>query len=328
MFLVTGGAGFIGSNILASLEASGYRDLVCCDRLGTAEKWKNIAKRDLSDLISPDQLPTFLDAQGHRLSAVIHMGALSATTETDADRIKQENIDLTLALWRWCADEQVRLIYASSAATYGDGAQGFDDDPSPEAMARLVPLNAYGWSKHHTDRRIQRVIRDGGNAPPQWVGLKFFNVYGPNEYHKGAQQSVVPQFHRQIKESGEVKLFRSHKSGVGDGDQARDFVFVEDGCRLVTWLLGRGDVNGLFNVGSGQARTFLDVAHAVFAAMGREPSVTFIDTPETIRDGYQYFTQASLSRLRTAGFDQPMTTLEDGVGDYVRSYLEADDPYR
>lgn len=328
MILITGGAGFIGSNILARLSGDGRTGLVVCDWLGTGDKWRNIAKADLEDVIAPEDLAAFLEARRGRIEAVIHMGAVSSTTETDADLIVRSNIRLTRDLWDWCAATGARMIYASSAATYGDGAQGFDDDPSPDALARLRPLNAYGWSKHMADRRIVRAVERGEPAPPQWAGLKFFNVYGPNEYHKGNQKSVVAHIHPDARAGGPVKLFKSHRPDYADGGQLRDFVHVDDCARVVSWLLDTPSVSGLFNLGTGEARSFRDLAHAVFAALNRAPAIEYVDTPAQIRDKYQYFTQAEMGRLRAAGYTAPFTSLEDGVADYVRGYLEADDPYR
>ncbi|RMH14477.1 MAG: ADP-glyceromanno-heptose 6-epimerase, partial [Gemmatimonadetes bacterium] len=262
------------------------------------------------------------------VEAIVHMGAVSSTTETDADLIAATNVRLPLALWEWCAREGVRFIYASSAATYGDGSQGFDDDPDPGSLARLRPLNPYGWSKQLFDRMVARRVAEGRPAPPQWAGLKFFNVYGPNEYHKGSMRSVALQAFEQIRERGAVTLFRSHHPDYVDGGQLRDFVWVGDCVEVVAWLLGHPGVSGLFNVGTGRARSFLDLAHAVFAALGREPRIEWVDTPAEIRERYQYFTEARMERLRAAGYDAPFTGLEEGVVAYVRDYLATDDPYR
>jgi ADP-L-glycero-D-manno-heptose 6-epimerase len=328
MIIVTGGAGFIGSNLVAALEARGGSEIVVCDRLGTDEKWRNIAKRELADIVAPASLFDFLKAHAYRVSAVLHMGAISATTETDADLLVRENIRFTLDLWDWCAAHGVPLIHASSAATYGDGSAGFDDDGSPEGLAALRPLNAYGWSKHVVDRRIARIVADGGRVPPQWAGLKFFNVYGPNEYHKGGMRSVVEQLHAPIAAGEPATLFRSHNPDYPDGGQMRDFVWVGDCARVVLWLLDNPEVSGLFNLGTGRARSFGDLARAVFAALGREPEIRYIDTPEAIRSKYQYFTEARMERLRAAGYDAPFASLEEGVAEYVGTYLSAEDPYR
>jgi len=328
MILVTGGAGFIGSNILAALEERGAGKLVVCDRLRTHDKWRNIAKRELADIVHPEQLFEFLEANRKNMEVVFHMGAISATTETDADKILANNFSLSLALWKWCALNNVRFIYASSAATYGDGAQGFDDDWSMEHLARLRPLNAYGWSKQLFDRRVARKIFAGSRRPPQWAGLKFFNVYGPNEYHKGSQQSVVAQVYPHAERNAAYQLFRSHNPKYPDGGQLRDFIWIRDAVDVMMWLLENPTVNGVFNVGTGQARSFLDLAHAVYRAVGREPQIKFRDTPIEIREKYQYFTQARMDRLRQAGYAKPFTTLEDGVDAYVKQFLATSDPYR
>jgi len=327
MIIVTGGAGFIGSNLVQALEARGDRDIVVCDILGHDDKWKNIAKRELADIITPDALAEFLGDNSKDIETVFHMGAVSATTERDADLIVQSNIRLSLDLWNWCAHADTPLIYASSAAIYGDGERGFSDDDSIEGLARLRPMNAYGWSKHAFDRRVARIVSENGPRPPHWAGLKFFNVYGPNEYHKGGQISVVLKNFREISEDGKAVLFRSHNPDYPDGGQERDFVWVGDCVNIALWLSANPDVSGIFNVGTGSARTFADLAKAVFAAMGKTPVIEFVDTPEAIRDRYQYFTEADMTRLRAAGYDQAPTALEDGVGKYVRESLMASDPY-
>ncbi|HYD30682.1 MAG TPA: ADP-glyceromanno-heptose 6-epimerase [Azospirillaceae bacterium] len=328
MIVVTGGAGFIGSNLVAGLEARGITDVAVVDRLGTDEKWRNIAKRELRSIVAPERLFDFLDAYQETIDAVFHMGAISATTERDADLIVSNNINLTQALWQWCARHGVRLIYASSAATYGDGLQGFDDDASPDALAKLRPLNAYGWSKHVLDRWAIRAIQRGERTPPQWAGLKFFNVYGPNETHKGAMASVVSHLHPKIMAGEPARLFKSHRPGYEDGGQLRDFVWVGDVVDVMLWLLDTPSVSGLFNVGSGQARSFRDLATATFSALGRTPAIEYFDMPESLREKYQYFTQANMTKLRDAGYPKQFTSLEEGVRQYVQNYLSASDPYR
>lgn len=326
MIIVTGGAGFIGSNLLAGLEGQG--DLVVVDRLGEGEMWRNLAKRELADVVRPEDLGTYLEGRdGDQVQAIFHMGAISATTETDVDRIVENNIRLSLDLFRWCGQQKVRLIYASSAATYGDGAQGFSDEDSVDALARLRPLNAYGWSKHVVDRRIARQLREGGSLPPQCVGLKFFNVYGPNEYHKGSMRSVVHQLTPKIEAGEEAVLFRSHRPDFEDGGQLRDFIYVRDVVQVMLWLFERPEVQGLFNVGTGKARSFADLAAATFAACGKQPKIRYVDTPLEIRDKYQYFTQAEMGKLLAAGYDRGFTSLEDGVRDYVQTHLLSEDPY-
>jgi ADP-L-glycero-D-manno-heptose 6-epimerase len=327
MIIVTGGAGFIGSYLVKELEARGMRDIVVCDLLGQDDKWKNIAKRELADILPPDDLPAFLNDNAADIETVFHMGAVSATTERDADLIVRSNIRLSMDLWNWCAANDTALIYASSAATYGDGAQGFAGDDTVDGLAKLRPMNAYGWSKHAFDRRVARIVSENGPRPPHWAGLKFFNVYGPNEYHKGGMISVALKNFREISDSGKAVLFRSHNPDYPDGGQKRDFVWVGDCVDIALWLADHPSTQGIFNVGTGEARTFEDLARSVFRAMGRDADIEFVETPEAIRDRYQYFTQADMSRLRNAGYSRPSTSLEDGVGQYIRDYLMAADPY-
>jgi ADP-L-glycero-D-manno-heptose 6-epimerase len=328
MIIVTGGAGFIGSNLIAALNDRGLHEVVAVDRLGTGDKWRNLAKRELAGLIAPDELLGVLDARAPEIEAVFHLGAISSTTESDADLIAQTNFTRSLKLWEWCCWRGTRLIYASSAATYGDGAAGFDDTLDLDGLARLRPLNAYGWSKHLFDRRIARLVAGGAPTPPQWAGLKFFNVYGPNEQHKAGQRSVVAHLWPKIAAGEPATLFRSHRAGVADGAQARDFVWVGDVVDVILWLYDHPAVSGLFNIGSGTARSFKDLATAVFAAADKPTRIDYVDTPLEIRDKYQYFTEARLERLRAAGYAGQFATLEDGVRRYVREFLMRDDPYR
>ncbi len=326
MYLVTGGAGFIGSNITAALAERGER-VVVCDRLGSDERWQNIAKLALDDIIAPaDLLPWLSGRRG--LKAVIHMGAISATTETDIDLLVSNNFRLSRSVWQCCAESRVPLIYASSAATYGDGEQGFEDDPSPEALSRLKPLNGYGWSKHLFDRWALREVAEGRPRPPQWAGLKFFNVYGPNEYHKDGMRSVANHFFGQLQQQDFVRLFESHRPGIAHGEQMRDFVYVGDCVEVMIWLLQHGSASGLFNVGTGRAESFNAMAGAVFAALNRSPKIEYIPTPEAIRERYQYYTQASMERLRAAGYERPFLSVRDGVHRYLHDYLMKDDIYR
>jgi ADP-L-glycero-D-manno-heptose 6-epimerase len=326
MLLVTGAAGFIGSNIVAGLNEAGRTDIVINDSLGSDGKWRNIAKRRFADFVPPGDLLRWLD--GRKLDAIIHIGAISATTATDGDAVMENNFRLSLALLDWCAASRTRFIYASSAATYGDGAQGFVDDAAPAALARLQPMNLYGFSKHAFDQVVaERAVR-GGALPPQWAGLKFFNVFGPNEYHKGEMMSLVAKRFDDARAGRPIVLFKSHRAGIGDGEQKRDFIYVEDTVAVVRWLLATSSVSGLFNVGTGQARSFRDLMLALFAALGREPSIQYVDMPVSIRDSYQYFTQADTTRLRAAGFDAAFTPLETAVDRYVKSYLDRADPYR
>ncbi len=328
MIVVTGGAGFIGSNIVADLAEDGEQAIMVCDRLGADEKWRNLAKHELADIIAPERLLTVLDGHAGAIEAVIHMGAVSSTDERDVDRLMSDNFRFSLELWHWCAGNGARLIYASSAATYGDGGQGFADDDSIAGLSRLRPLNAYGWSKHLFDRRVARLVADGDRLPPQWVGLKFFNVYGPNEYHKGRMRSVAAQIHAEASAGRPARLFKSHRPDYADGAQLRDFIYVEDCVEVIRWLLANPSVNGIYNLGTGQAGSFADLAAAVFAALDREPRITYVDMPPESRDRYQYFTEADMGRLREAGYQAEFTPLDEGISRYVRDYLNTADPYR
>ena len=327
MILVTGGAGFIGSNIVADLAAD--HEVAVCDRLGPADdgKWRNLAKHPIADFIAPEAIWAWLARRGEAVEAIVHMGAISSTTHPDADEVMHVNFGLSRDLWDWCAAHQRRLIYASSAATYGDGAAGFDDADDLDSLTRLRPLNVYGWSKALFDIHARREA-DRGHAPAQWAGLKFFNVYGPNEGHKGPMKSVACQIWPKVAAGEPVRLFKSHREGFADGGQMRDFVHVGDAAAVVRWLLASPGVNGVFNLGSGQARSFADLAQAVFAAAGRPARIEYFDMPEALRDRYQYFTQARLDRLRAAGYAAAFTPLEQGIEDYVRGYLSQPDPYR
>jgi ADP-L-glycero-D-manno-heptose 6-epimerase len=327
--LVTGGAGFIGSNIAARLAEDGGLDVVVCDWLGEAGegRWRNLAKHPIADLIFPEDLFSWLDGRRAELEAVVHMGAISSTTETDVDKIIRNNFALSRDLFDWCAKAGRRLIYASSAATYGDGALGFDDDNDPSALAALRPLNPYGWSKAIFDLFAVRQAARGA-APPQWAGLKFFNVYGPNEDHKGPMKSVAAQIWPDVAGGRPVRLFKSHRADYTDGGQLRDFVYVRDAAEVAAWLVGKPGVSGIFNLGSGRARSFKDLAEAVFKAAGKAPVIEYFEMPEALRPRYQYFTEARLDRLRAAGYDGQFASLEDGIGDYVAGFLATDDPFR
>jgi ADP-L-glycero-D-manno-heptose 6-epimerase len=327
MFVVTGGAGFIGSNVVAALAARGA-EVVVCDWLGDDARWRNLARHEIADLIKPEDLLSWLDRHAAGVEAVIHMGAVSTTTEADVDLIVARNVRATLDLFEWCTRARARLIYASSAATYGDGTRGFSDDASSAALGALRPLNAYGWSKLVVDRRIARQLAEARPLPPQWVGLRFFNVYGPNEYHKGSMQSVIAKNFAEIVSGRALRLFRSDRPEYPDGGQLRDFIYVRDCVAVIGWLLDNPGVSGLFNLGTGKARTWAELATALFAALGRKPDVEFVEMPENLRAKYQYFTEAPMMKLRSAGFAAPFTSLEAGVTDYVQNYLATRDPYR
>jgi ADP-L-glycero-D-manno-heptose 6-epimerase len=316
LIVVTGGAGFIGSNIVLDLSAAGGR-IVVCDLFRSGQKWRNIAAASLCDILRPEALFGWLERHRDDVGVVIHMAAISSTTETDVDNFVANNVRLTLDLWEWCAKASKRLIYASSAATYGDGSAGFSDDQSPTALASLRPLNPYGWSKHVVDRRLIDDVVRGRSAPPQWAGLKFFNVYGPNEEHKGAMQSLVSKIDPIVRAGGTVTLFKSHDPRYRDGEQLRDFVYVKDCVAVVRWLVGNPLMSGLFNVGTGVARSFLDLVGAVCAAVGCKSDIRFVDIPDELRAQYQYFTQADIGKLRRAGFTAPFYSLEEGVRDWL-----------
>lgn len=324
MFMVTGGAGFIGSNLVAALGERGA-EVVVCDSFGSDSKWRNLAKHPVADIVAPDALIDYVESQSHALEAVVHLGAETSTAETDVDLILRRNFQASAALWRVCARRGVRLIYASSAATYGDGSAGFDDGAP---LDRLRPLNPYGWSKHLFDRRAAALAASPDTRPPQWAGLKFFNVYGPNEYHKGPMQSVAARKFAAAAAGEPVSLFRSHRPDCADGAQKRDFVYVADCVAVMLWLLDNPAVNGIYNVGTGEARSFADLAAALQAACGKPSSVVYVDMPPEVRDRYQYFTCAAVGRLRAAGYAAPFRSLEEGIADYVGRFLATGDPYR
>ncbi|NTV26882.1 MAG: ADP-glyceromanno-heptose 6-epimerase [Chlorobiaceae bacterium] len=323
MIIITGGAGFIGSAMLWELNRHGIDEVLIVDDLGQASegKWLNLRGLRFADFIHKDDLSGLLEKNLlSGIEAVIHMGAISATTEQDANLLLRNNYEYSKMLASWCAAKSVRFIYASSAATFGDGSAGYSD--GTEAVDRLRPLNMYGYSKQLFDLwALRNGILDHA------AGLKFYNVYGPNEYHKGEMSSVVFKAFHQIRESGNVKLFRSHRPEYQDGEQLRDFVYVKDCTRIMKWLLETPSATGLFNVGTGQARSFRDLAIATFDAMGVKPSITFIPMPETIREKYQYYTCADCGNLRNAGYTAPMTSLEEGVRDYVQNHLSKEHPH-
>jgi ADP-L-glycero-D-manno-heptose 6-epimerase len=313
---VTGGAGFIGSATIWQLNRLGYDDILCVDHLRSGDKWKNLVGLRITDALHKDDFLATLrrNSGAFQADTVIHLGACSSTTERDADYLLRNNTHYTSELCEWSLERHANFIYASSAATYGDAAGGFDDDPA--RLESLVPLNMYGFSKHLFDLHAAR-----SGLLKQIVGLKFFNVFGPNEYHKGDMMSVVCKAHRQISRTGHLELFQSHRPDVAHGEQQRDFVYVKDVTAVIAWLVGAPQVSGLYNLGSSQARSWNALAHAVFAAMGRTPDIRYIPMPESIRDRYQYFTQATMTRLAAAGCPVKFTSLEAAVHDYVTHYL-------
>ena len=317
MIIITGAAGFIGSCLVQYLNELGFENLILVDDFEQTDKYPNLLGKKFPQQIHRDNFPTWLQSHGKGAEVVFHIGARTDTTEQDESIFDRLNLNYSKEVWRSCSQFSIPLIYASSAATYGDGALGYED--RHDLVDRLQPLNPYGRSKNEFDRwALQQEA-----APPFWAGLKFFNVYGPNEYHKGRMASVVFHAFNQITASGGMKLFRSHRPDYADGGQLRDFVYVKDLCAVCLYLMEHRKHSGLYNLGSGQARSFLDLARSTFKAMGKEERISFIDTPADIRDKYQYFTEADMRKLRATGYDKPFTSLEDGVEDYVRNYLSA-----
>lgn len=317
MIILTGGAGFIGSCVLAALNQREIDDIVVVDNIRETEKWKNLVNKKYIRYYNRDEFLAELPKLRGEVTHVIHMGACSATTERNFDFLYQNNLNYTKALWKFCVEEKASFIYASSAATYGTGECGFDDTTD---IGNLRPLNGYGYSKQLFDlwERTQT------EKPHQHVGFKFFNVYGPNEYYKGTMASVVLHGYRQVMESGKIKLFKSYKKGFEDGGQLRDFIYVKDICSAILFMMDHPDVSGLFNLGTGKARSFYELGCSVFRTLGMEPNIEFIEMPESLRPKYQYFTEAKLQKLISAGYDRPFYSLEDGVADYVLNYLAKD----
>ena len=316
MILVTGGAGFIGSAIVAELNARGVEDILIVDILGKDQRWKNLRNLRYADYLEADDFAEMVsDADlDINLDAIIHMGACSDTTEADCSYLVKNNYEYSKLLAGWALEMGARFIYASSAATYGDGEKGFADDE--DAIEMLTPLNMYGYSKHMFDLWCKRQ-----GLLDRFVGIKYFNVFGPNEYHKAGMRSfVIPAF-EQINETGSVKLFKSRRPDYNDGEQLRDFIYVKDAVDMTLFFLENPDIGGIFNVGTGNARNWNDLAKATFAAMGIEPKIEYIDMPEHLQGKYQYFTQATTDKLRVAGYDKDTTTLEAAVTDYVQNYL-------
>ncbi|MBQ7267425.1 MAG: ADP-glyceromanno-heptose 6-epimerase [Synergistaceae bacterium] len=314
MYIVTGGAGFIGSCIVRTLNDVGIKDVVIVDNIASTDKWINMRnKQYLKYVNKKDFLAELPSYEG--VEAVIHMGACSSTTERDFDYLWVNNFEFTKALWNYCAEKKISFIYASSAATYGDGSQGFDDRMDIDL---LRPLNGYGYSKQIFDQWVKHQAK---SFPKQHVGLKFFNVYGPNEYYKGSMASMIFHGFNQIKSDGEIRLFKSCNPDYEDGGQLRDFVYVKDICEVIKWLLNNRSVNGLFNLGTGNAQSFRELAEATFHALGLEPNIKYIEMPENLQKKYQYYTKAEMSKLREAGYDKPFMNLEAGARDYVLEHL-------
>lgn len=316
--LVTGGAGFIGSALVWELNRRGCEDIVVADFLGTSEKWRNLTPLRFADYLEADDLlPHLQSGVLRKFDAVLHLGACSATTEKDAAYLIRNNFEFTKELAAWSLANEARFVYASSAATYGDGSAGMAD--TTEELHRFRPLNMYGYSKHLFDLYAKR---------QGWlrriVGLKYFNVFGPNEDHKGEMRSVVHKSYAQVLEDGVIRLFKGHRPDYADGEQKRDFLYVKDAVAMTLHLAGATLANGLYNLGSGEAHTWNELARAIFAAMGREPRIEYVEMPEALRGKYQYFTQADIGRLRATGFDRHITPLDEAVADYVKNYLMPD----
>ncbi|HEV2435040.1 MAG TPA: ADP-glyceromanno-heptose 6-epimerase [Verrucomicrobiae bacterium] len=316
--LVTGGAGFIGSALVWALNRCGCEHIVVCDRLGLDEKWRNLTPLRFANYVEADELlPRLQNGALGKFELVLHLGACSCTTERDASFLIRNNFEFTKDLAAWALGQKARFVYASSAATYGDGSAGMDDDDAK--LDTLRPLNMYGYSKQLFDLHAKRA-----GFLKKIVGLKYFNVFGPNEDHKGDMRSVVHKSFGQVRETGVIRLFKSYRKDYCDGEQKRDFLYVKDAVAMTLHLAANEKAGGLFNIGSGAARTWLDLARAVFAALSREPKIEFLEMPGSLRDKYQYFTEANLGRLRAAGYSAPITSLEDAVSDYVRNYLVPD----
>ena len=316
MIVVTGGAGFIGSTLIGNINNSERTDVLVVDNIASTEKWKNLSnKKYVSYIHKIHFLKMIIEQKIEDLDAVIHLGACSSTTERDFDYLYNNNFEYTKTLWNYCADYQIPFIYASSAATYGDGAEGFDDECD---IDKLRPLNAYGYSKQLFDLWVEHQAQ---KFPPQYVGLKFFNVYGPNEYFKGSMASMVFHGFNQIKSDGEIRLFKSCNSNYKDGEQLRDFVYVKDVCDVIMWFLDHQDVSGLFNVGTGRAQSFRELAEATFEALDITPNIRYIDMPENLREKYQYYTQAEMNKLKSVGYNKSFRSVQEGVKDYVQEYL-------
>lgn len=314
MIVVTGGAGFIGSAIVWRLNTLNREDIVVVDALGTDEKWKNLVGLSFLDFIHKDDFANYLDSSKMKIEAVIHMGANSSTTEKDADSLLRNNFEYTKKLAEYCLKNNVRFIYASSGATYGDGSLGFDDDES--GLSKLRPLNMYGYSKSMFD--LWALSRGVMN---KIVGLKYFNVYGPNEYHKGNMRSVVNKAFEQVAQTGKVKLFKSANPKYKDGEQMRDFIYIKDAVEMTLFFLDNKNKNGIYNVGTGKARTWNDLVSALFKAIDKPLNIEYIELPSHLLDKYQYFTEAKVDKLVKAGYSKPFFSLEEGITDYVKKYL-------
>lgn len=316
MYIVTGGAGFIGSCIVRTLNDAGIEDIIIVDNIGSTDKWLNLRNKKYIKYINKVEFLSELYTY-ESVEAIIHMGAQSSTTERNFDYLWKNNFEYTKVLWEYCSKKQCSFIYASSGATYGNGSHGFSDETN---IDDLRPLNAYGYSKHLFDLWVKH---QANLFPKQYVGLKFFNVYGPNEYFKGNMASMVFHGYKQIRETGEVRLFKSYNENYEDGGQLRDFVYVKDICDVIYWVLQNEHIKGLFNIGTGHARSFRELAESIFSALSMDVKIKYIDMPENLKERYQYYTEANIKKLKEAGFSKVFMTLEEGINDYVRCYLDS-----
>jgi len=326
MIIITGATGFIGSNIVAALNAMGRTDLLLIDDIGETIKWRNIAKRRFTNLLDYKTFEFGDVPSDTKIEAVLHLGADSSTTVTDGDHILRCNFHASINWWNWCSANAVPLIYASSAATYGNGENGFKDNEDFGYLDSLRPLNLYGWSKHQFDKwAVENANR--GHKPPQWAGLKFFNVFGPNEYHKDSMMSLVAKNTQKIALDEEVQLFCSHNPNYQDGEQLRDFIYVKECAAIIIWLMANPKISGLFNVGNGKAHSFKQLMIMVGKALNKDVNIKYIDMPEEIRPNYQYFTEASLTKLTKVGYVPLFSELQASVSDYVTNYLTQTDKH-
>ncbi len=316
MIIVTGATGFIGSNLLVEMEKRGFNDIIAVDWFGNSEKWKNIETLFSTRFIFPEQLDDILKCYEKRIEAIIHLGGISSTIETNADLIVKNNNQLSIKLYEFCKSLNIPFIYASSAATYGNGSKGFSDNDDIEYLKKLKPQNLYGWSKCYIDRFIAQDLSKNKNTT-QVVGLKFFNVYGPNEYHKKGQTSVMYKFYKELRDTHKIKLFKSYHTAYRDGEQQRDFVYVDDCVDVILWMLAHSSVKGLFNVGTGQARTFIDIANIINSHFDNIADIEFIEMPLALQRHYQYYTCADISKLRMVGYKNTFHTIEEGINKYI-----------
>lgn len=323
MIIITGGCGFIGSNLVKALEELDFEEICVVDRFSVI-KQKNLSKRKKIKKIIPEELEKFLIKNRKKISLFIHLGAKSSTTESNSRIVLDNNINLSMFIWNWCSENNKRLIYASSAATYGDGKNGFKDLQTKNYLSNLEPLNLYGWSKHITDKVF---LNQKDKRPVQWVGLKFFNVFGPHEYHKGNMQSVIYKIYKKIMNNEKVELFKSHKREYEDGEQVRDFIYIKDVVHIIIWFIENKKINGIFNVGSGKSRSFNALANAVFKFSNKEKKVSYVNTPTFLREKYQYYTQADMKKIYKAGYQNKFFSLEEGIEDYITKILMQKDSY-